>query len=38
MISKVITADIVRDSIFWEENIAGRIVSGFRSEIILTRV
>lgn len=36
MSSKVITAEIVRNSIFCGEYIAGRSVPAFRSKILLT--
>ena len=37
MSSKVITAETVRNYIFWEVNIAGTSVPTFRRKIILTR-
>jgi hypothetical protein len=37
MSPKVITAETVRNSIFWEVNVAGRSVPTFRNKIILTR-
>ena len=36
MSSKFITAEIVRNYIFWEVHIAGKSMPTFRTEIILT--